>query len=451
MPYRNQFASKGGHSDLVRNPEVMAFIAECDYLRQPSEELAKKIAESFQPAPTSSTLPKYAVAIDGSPYSEPIHGMFPTTQVGYVKVSVMLIDLNQYSNLQGISNRFVDPFKVAALHRNADAFSFSLPGSNIRYHGSKSVADGFRRAVWDQLSDSRTKFSNDNAFTVRGTILELGDGTIELDKCPSCNIEHKFCFTDGNEVIRCNNCNEDVYLTDTLRIHEQISDFGDCTSAITRFMNASEQLLLATFIRMLLYYNPQILSQMAFIIDGPLAVFGQPAKISFPLVKFYHRVSTDLLKRGFQAPIIMGLQKDGAVMEHARSIESYIQENSFRVIDDEYRNSHIAPVNNDNFGFETYFGQDFIFKSRNGKIFNLSIPYPFSNKLSTLDFSKRKAHIPYYGDSIARALDVIRHFELDLFENAIVPVALAHRHASISLVPGGKVLELITKHGLSIK
>lgn len=449
MPYRNQFASKGGHSDLVRNPDVMAFITECDYLKQPSEEQALRIAETFQQAPTSSTLPKYAIAIDGSPYSEPIHGLFPSTQVGYVKVSVMLIDLNHYSNLQGISNRFVDPFKVAALHRNADAFSFTLPGSNIRYRGAKSVADGFRRAIWDQLSDGRTKFSNDNSFTVRGTLLDLEDGTVEIYKCPSCNIEHHFCFTEGNEVIKCSNCNEDVFLTDTLRIHEQISDFGDCTSAITRFMNASEQLLLATFIRMLFHHNPQILSQMAFIIDGPLAVFGQPAKISFQLVRFYNKISTELSKKGIQSPIVFGLQKDGAVMEHARSIETYIQDNSFRLIDDEYRNLHIAPVNNDNFGSETYFGQDFIFKLKSGRIFNFAIPYPFTNKSGTLDFRKKKAHIPYYGDSIARTLDVIRHFELDLFENAIVPVALAHRHASISVIPGGKVLELITKHGLN--
>jgi hypothetical protein len=44
---------------------------------------------------------------------------------------------------------------------------------------------------------------------------------------------------------------------------------------------------------------------------------------------------------------------------------------------------------------------------------------------------------------------LIRHFELDLYDSAIVPVALAHRHASISIVPGGKVLDIITKTGLA--
>jgi hypothetical protein len=54
-----------------------------------------------------------------------------------------------------------------------------------------------------------------------------------------------------------------------------------------------------------------------------------------------------------------------------------------------------------------------------------------------------------YGSLIERSCDLIRHFELDLYESAIVPVALAHRHASISIVPGGKVLDIITKAGLA--
>jgi hypothetical protein len=39
---------------------------------------------------------------------------------------------------------------------------------------------------------------------------------------------------------------------------------------------------------------------------------------------------------------------------------------------------------------------------------------------------------------------------MDLYDNALVPVALAHRHASISLVPGGKVLDLLVRSGLGV-
>lgn len=55
-----------------------------------------------------------------------------------------------------------------------------------------------------------------------------------------------------------------------------------------------------------------------------------------------------------------------------------------------------------------------------------------------------------YGDRIGRAFDVVREFEFDLYENSVIPIALAHRHASISLVPGGKVLDLVTRVALGV-
>jgi hypothetical protein len=364
MPYQRQNASKGGHSDLVRNPDIQAFLEQCQFLKQPSDEEAGRIAESYLPAPTSESLPGRVVASDASPYSDPIDNKFPSTQVGYVKASLVLIDVRKFQELSPPGSRFVDPFKLAALHRNADSYSFALPGSNIRYKDASTVKDGFRRAVWDQLSDDRTRFyPSGNEFTVRGTLLALEHGRAGLKKCPACGVGHpagmahdRFIFTPGNEVQKCEDCGVDVYLTDTLRIHEQVTDYGDCTSAVTRFMNAVEHLLIATFIRMLAHYQPQALSSMAFVLDGPLAVFGQPASISFSLVSFYHGIAEELRRKGLKAPIVIGLQKDGQVMEHARSIAIFLKNGHFRVVDDQYRDAFIAPVNNKNFGTETYFG-----------------------------------------------------------------------------------------------
>lgn len=457
MPYSREKASKGGHSDLVKNPAVAAFLLDCEFMRPPTEAEAKAIASTYLPAPTLNYSPKKTAASDASPYSEPLDGKFPSTQVGYVKVSLVLINSRDYDGLTPPGSRFVDPFKLAELHRNADAFSFVLPGSNIRYRNAASVQDGFRQAVWEQLSDERTRLSTNPEFTVRGTLLALDDGVVGLKRCPSCGqgspqgaTADKFSFTVGNEVQQCPDCRATVYLTDSLRIHEQITDYGDCSSAVTRFMNAAEQLLMATLIRMLAHSVPKALSEMAFIMDGPLAVFGQPASISFSLVKLYHQIGQELQRRGLPPPVIIGLQKDGQVMEHARALEPFLPEDTYRVVDDDYRNRYINAVNNDNFGTETYFGQDFIFKSGKGRIFTVGIPYPASKKSGTKEFSILKSDVARYGDQLAKAFDVIRYFELDLYDNAVVPVALAHRHASISLMPGGKVLELVTRHGLGL-
>jgi hypothetical protein len=268
--------------------------------------------------------------------------------------------------------------------------------------------------------------------------------------CPVCGYQPagKFVFREGSEIQECPECNGIVYLTDCLRLHEVITDFGDCTSAITRFMNAVEHLIMANFIRMLDHYQPNTLSEMAFVIDGPLAIFGEPHAISFKLTSLYHGVSEKLVKKGLKPPIIMGLQKNGQVMEHAAALEPYLAENTFRIVDDDYRNRYISPVVSNSFGWDTYFGQDFIFKPGKKSIFSLALPYPCYTKSNTLEFARFKGNLENYKDQLPRALDLIRHVQYDLYQNAIIPIALAHRHSSISLVPGGKVLEMVTRLGL---
>lgn len=454
MPYNRERGSKSGHMDLVKNPDVESFLQNCDYMREPSEADGQEIAKAFIPAPQSDKLPLKVVASDASPYSEPLTDKFPSTQLGYVKVSLVLVDLKEFDALTQPGTRYVDPFKAAKLHRNANGIAFTLPGSNIRYKGAKTVKDGFRKAVYEQYKDGRTNFKADDAYSLADTLLNISGGAIDVDKCPSCGEApaNSFKFNSVNSVLTCPDCGEEVFLTDKLRLHEQLSDFGDNGSAMTRFMNVTEHLLIASCIRTLLDVDPVGLSNMGFIVDGPLAIFGQPAKIHAPLMAFYHRVSTELSRRGLTPPIIIGLQKDGQVMEHARAINRFVKPGSYRPVDDVYRAEFIRgnEMLNANFGHETYYGQDFILKTESGRIFTVGVPYPFPNKLNPAEFAKKKIDPTNYGEMLARAFSLIRYFEFDLYENAVVPIALAHRHASISLVPGGKVLDLVTRAGLGI-
>lgn len=40
---------------------------------------------------------------------------------------------------------------------------------------------------------------------------------------------------------------------------------------------------------------------------------------------------------------------------------------------------------------------------------------------------------------------MVKIFESDLYEGSLVPVIIAHRNASISRLPGGKVLDIATR------
>jgi hypothetical protein len=455
MPYSGQTAGKGGHSDFVRNPDVQAFLEACDYMRPPNDDEGKAIASTFGKAPANEppVLPEYVIASDASKSDKPISEKLPSTQIGFIKVSHVLIQMNKYAELIDPITRFVDPFKVAELHRNASPITYTLPGSNIRFQGAATVKAGFRHALFLQLGENRAG-GGQNKLILTNTLLALNNNTIIVDSCPTCKNKQQFVFTLNDQTLDCNSCGSKVYMTDWLRLHEGVSDFGDNTEAITRMMNCVEHLLLVAFIQQVFDADPSTLSKMAFVMDGPLAIFGQPAKLHARIMEFLSKLNARLTELRLESLLVMGLQKTGEIMDHANLISRFLPPGAFRVLDDNYRNEFIkgseAPASN--FGNETYYGQDFLFKTERGRMFNFAIPYMVATKENDRQgerFSEKKVKIESYGSLIARACDFIRHFELDLYESAIVPVALAHRHASISIVPGGKVLDIITKAGLS--
>lgn len=453
MPYARETAGKGGHADFVRNPDVQAFLGNCTYLREPSDAEAQELASNFVRAPAGDPpkLPRYVVASDASKSDAPINDKLPSTQVGFLKVSHVLIDMAKYAGLVDPLNRFVDPFKVAEMHRSASPVTFTMPGSNIRYRGIDNVRDGFRRALFDQLTIDRSETQNGQVLA--RMLVALNDNALTLPSCPRCRAAPGPTFDRDTLLQVCGGCGGEAYATDFLRLHEGISDFGDNASAMTRMMNAMEHLMLAGCILQVFEVQPQALSDIAFVLDGPLALFGEPAKLHPRLQKLIFHVNERLANMELQPMLVLGLQKTGGVMDHARLVERFLPDGVLRVIDDEYRNQFITGGDSPaaNFGNETYYGQDFLFKTERGRIFNFAIPYPFEDKTfggGGKGFANAKVDLAHYGSLIERACELIRHFEMDLYESALVPVALAHRHASISLVPGGKVLDLLVRSGL---
>jgi len=328
-----------------------------------------------------------------------------------------------------------------------------LPGSNIRFQHAKTVKDGFRRAVFKQLNSDKAN-GGPSRLVLTDTLLALNDGRISLEKCSSCGEAGNYGFDSSTLQSVCPICGEPVFLTDWLRLHEDISDFGNNASAMTRMMNAVEHLLLAGLVYQVFRADARALSKMAFVMDGPLAIFGQPAKLHARIMSLLQFVNLRLRELKLEPLLIMGLQKTGEVMDHANLLNKFLPNGVLRILDDEYRNKYIkgSDLASSNFGNETYYGQDFLFKTERGRIFNFAVPYPFATKARSAEqsaFATAKVEMEKYGSLIERACDLIRHFELDLYDSAIVPVALAHRHASISIVPGGRVLDIITKTGLA--
>lgn len=468
MPYSNEFANKSSHSDIVKNPDVRAFLEECEYIRDPSPEEIERLSSQFQEVPALNhlDLPNNIFAMDGSTYESLIDDRMPSTKVGYVKVSTIHISMDEFGALRVEDGRFVDPFRVANLKRNKDPLLFVLPGTNMKWKGHASVRDSFRARVDASLLQRETRFDKSNYKTsLRSTLFHLASlrpdqDTIDSDrillhKCPSCN--YKGSNGDGIELLdvetpqTCPNCNKELYPADVLRLWEEVSDYQSNMVAMTRFMLAVEHMLPVHYIRYLLDSNFPLkkLSSIAFFIDGPLAIFGTCAWLHRPLMRYFKQINDRLKQDGLPNITILGLQKTGQLADYFGVINKYIPDNRVYPVSDDYRYQYIIASRDPSktgFGDETYYGQDFLYKTSSGRNFVVSIPYPFEGKGKQEDgkFHLLKTDIDRY-PNLFRTLALIQSFETDLYNNAVIPIALAHRYTAISAQPGGKVLDILSK------
>lgn len=449
MPHRGEHAPSSGHSSMVTDMRVSSFLEDCAHATPPDDRLGKALAVTYEtdrPA-SDGRLPVRTICIDGSRSVAPIEGALPSTQIGFVRVAAARTERDLLERLAA-SGRLVDPFLGARLQQNHAEWSWPLPGSNVLYKKSKTVRDGFRLAVHEAMCRPvLEQVGGDSATTLSDLVLRLSRGQALPRRCPECgedpDPDHDHPgFDSGAATTACGACGATLYPSDMLRIHEGVSDYGDCTTAVTRFMHIVEHLLMAALVAWHARSEPAAIGDMAFVIDGPLAVFGQSVQLGDSLMRFYRRLFDRLAEDGHRAPVMMGVQKEGALMDHARALERYLPAGGWRLIDDDYRDRLVAPIGPMVFGRGAYYGQDLIYKPAAGRIHGLCLLFPFPDRSGNFDSGRCDPNA--YGEMIGRALDLVDGFRLDLYPNALIPSALAHRAASIAAGPGGRALRRMT-------
>lgn len=465
MPYDRELSNKASHRDIVQNPDVAEFLKGCDYLTPPSDAEGEAIGARFGVAPSGpGRLPDSVVAIDGSYYETCLSDKLPNTRVGFVKVGALLIRMAEYGGLRVEDQRYVDPFRVADMRRHNSALTFPLPSANVRTKGRASVRDSFRAAVDYHLDAPATRFDPaDPATSLRATLFRLAalrpnsDGDparLRLHKCPSCGVG-PVEVADRIGPQSCPHCGAEVFPADCLRVWEEVKDYQANGESIARFMMAVEHMMPAHYVRYLADTAPASLSGLVFFVDGPLAVFGNAAWLHASVMRLLADVNARLRHQGHAPVVVIGLQKTGLLADHFALIDKYVPPGRLLAVSDDYRAEYVVgdgELSANGFGSETYYGQDFLYKTPTGRRFVLGLAYPLRAKLGAdsgvTDFAAAKVEVARYAD-LPLALELIRHFECDLYANSVVPVALAHRYTSISLAPGGRVLDLLARRALS--
>ena len=461
MPYENQFGSKTAHADVVRNPDVQAFLRDGDPLRVPSEEELQRIVGLFSDVDYSQDLPetRFVIATDGSPYHSVINDRFPSVRVSYLKFSTLLIGMEDFQGLEDLETNLVDPFKVAALQQNRDTLSLVLPLCNFRGPNDDTVRGTFRRQTEEFLSSPATQFcKGDKSTSLLATLTDLAllrvgpkerAGYVRVHRCPNDDCQASDRYLDiSKDTWTCKECGVELYVSDCMRVWEGVDDFHANQEPAQRFMLYVEHLLAVHYVRHIGNESPAELGAIALMVDGPLAVFGNAAWLHACIMRFFANLHEQQRARELLSPVIIGLQKTGYVVDFMSQLRESIDGAKVFCVTDDFRYDHLGVNRSGNgFGAETYYGQDFVLKTTDGKLFVFGMPYPFHQK-SAPNFVTEKSNLANY-PQLSRAVELIDLLSTDLYRDAVIPISLAHRYTAISLKPGGRVLDIMGRQSAS--
>lgn len=431
----DEFASKSSHSHIINDNEVKAFINNCEYPKSRNDIALDPALIVTINYPSVNPI-QHIIAIDGSYSTVPVKKTFPSSLITFFQFGELLLntkDLDEISDMPFISREAMS--KIKELERS----KLVLPTKNVAYKKSLTLTNSIRRAVYEFFK------TNDNGTnlleTIHWLIFETYNSPIDeynLSTCPNCQERNVIIKrTDFNSAFisqSCKTCNYDIYITDIFRLHEAIDDELGAEGILGYLTNLIEQMNIIHTIKNIRSLKPDLLSNFLFIKDGPLAFFGQTANLHKPVRKLCNYLFEN------NNLFLAGLEKSGAFVEHADEIKDLLKPGEAFLLNNKHIYSYILPNDPDTpepYARTSYYSAKLIFKSVDERMYVITLPV--ENEDIVLNPQK----------SDFKNLDVIlwniEKLRCDMYDNAIIPVALANKLISLSIHPSSIILEKFAK------
>lgn len=435
MAYSNKYgrrpmenASKSSHSHIIRDPAVQAFLANC--------ELPKLAADVVLPAghlfdfeaPASNPI-KHVIAIDGGYTEVAVRNHFPSSTMCFFQFGALVFSLDDLKEIE--QSKFIDPADMAKL-KNIQRLKLALPVRHIRVGDEPTLTHSVRRTLWEFFSQSidGTSLSDTMRWLIFQEYLPTPASEWKLASCPHCSAKKvpllRKAMTPSNKMA-CPECSQTIFVSDVMRLHEAIDDELGAGGILGYVTTAIEQIILAHLIRLVLESKPDVLKQLLFIKDGPLGFFGQTANLHKPMRRLvsYLFVKHDLY--------LVGLEKSGSFVEHAHEIHELLKPRQYLLLADDYIYQYVLPgkAPQDAYGSTSYYGNKVFFRDRRGGTHVITVAATSRQKdVSIADFHNL--------DVLLMNVELLR---CDMYDNALMPVALANKLVSLANHPSSKILQ----------
>ena len=447
MPYRGEYATGDSLWRLEENPSVQAFKGA---IRVRNRGGSEGLPPTVEPARRQNDI-RRIVAVDGSTVTKAVQNGFPMAEAALFNAAVIVIKIDELRKFD--RDNIPSPSELRELE-NVATMSAVLPGQNVVGLNADQDAPKkfFRQTIRQELNfkldDGHESLLETFHAIAADAIKDSATFQCPIEDCgqgPSGKVPRR--TTDGS--CGCDR-KELLYSTDSLRLHERFHDHGTCEQAFTAFRMVTEHLLMVNIIR---YFRgklpPSCLDRTAFIIDGPLAIFGMPAWLKDHVQAEVTRIHKELTQAGRPGLLLMGIEKTGQFTEHLeeldwREIEGQRQRlanGTALVPTTEYVYKHIAPNPNSTkaYGQAVHYGRKIMYKSRNGQ--HAVLMTPIVNSAGDEPNSTSLNAFPRLGD----ALDIIDDLYSHLYSDGFIPLIRANAHAAIPLRQGHGILAELFK------
>lgn len=436
-------ASKIAHIEIIKNADVQAYIAQC-ILPSPADpaSLSSLLRDAKEVDVSEVTT---VIAVDGGYTETLVREEYPSACVAFFTFGPLLFKLSDLRSLD--AKRFIAPEDLQKL-KNIERYTLVLPTKGIRHQGQPSLAATIRKAVYDFFEQKRGPDDEQLMTSLRWFLFRRwmrtpdDSATVELAHCPFDCGQGPIAFRNDDATQRpCPTCNRSVYLTDVFRLHERVNEETGGSGIAAYVMTMLEQLVLVHLIHNILNMKEALLRQILFVKDGPLAFFGLVAPLYRPMRELVEHLLSEPRGPSGSTLRLVGLEKSGAFVEHAASIQERLRPGSFFVVGDDYIRKYIVPGGDGStsYGQNTYYGQKVFFRAKTGEMHVATVP------ARAFTGNPKPEDIPYLDE----ILSLVGELKCSMYDNALIPVALANKLVSLSDFPSQRILTTFARQMLS--
>ncbi|MGD0861583.1 MAG: DNA double-strand break repair nuclease NurA [Candidatus Limnocylindrales bacterium] len=389
------------------------------------------------------------IAIDGSNAEVDVQTGYPGAKIGYCTVASVLVDLELLETLD--EHRPVDPIRFRTVEQAA-SIDAALPGSNVVTRTLDSARESFRQTLHEVLSDAVVDEQDRTPLltTYEELLAWKPAGQFGGQACPyelELGCQQRLSVRPGTTSCSCARSRA-IFSTDALRIHEAFRDQGTNGEALGEVMQVWERLFLVHLLRC--FERRALLGRIdrvAFVLDGPLAVFGHPAWLSAAISSELKRINVQVREKTGRDLLLIGVEKTGTFVSHFDDLDqrdesgtTLFDPRSVFMPDDQYIKSNIVfSTSPKRYGLDTYFGRKVFYKTLSGARLVVDIPF-LNDEQDSLASSDLE---PY--SEIGTVCGLLDRLVSSRYPNALTSLVSANAQAAIPLNLGGKVLEQLAR------